>query len=188
MSEQDPNQKPNPPQDENIQGSDDAQSAEAQMQHDEEVVTDELAVIRTELEDTQQRLLRVSADYQNYIRRSHGNIESARQEQLADVAKSLLVVLDHFDRALEVDPAKTDTAGLLKGVQIVRDELVNALERFAIRQQKIKPGDEFVPGSHEAVMQQEVPDMEPGKVAAVLQAGYELGERTLRPAKVSVSK
>lgn len=184
MKEQDPNKQSNPPQDDQQPG----QPLEQEIAQEEQVVTDELATIRGELEDTQQRLLRVSADYQNYIRRSHGNIESARQEQLMDVAKSLLVVLDHFDRALEVDPATTDTASVLKGVQIVRDELLAALERFAVRQQQIKPGDEFVPGSHEAIMQQEVPDMPAGKIAAVLQKGYELADKPLRPAKVSVSK
>lgn len=149
---------------------------------------DELSAVKEELEQTQQRLLRVSADYQNYIRRANSNIEAARQEQLMDVAKSLLVVLDHFDRALEVDPAVTDTVSLLKGVQIVRDELLASLERFAIRKQRITSGDEFVPGRHEAVMQQQVPQMEAGRVAAVLQTGYELGDIVLRPAKVSVSQ
>lgn len=148
----------------------------------------EVDTLKKELEETQQRLLRVSADYQNFARRSQNNIESARQEQLGDMAKSLLVVLDHFDRAMAIDPEKTGTQSLLQGVQIVRDELLSTLERFAIRQQAIKPGEEFIPGKHEAVMQQEVQNMEPGLVAAVLQSGYELGDRTLRPAKVSVSK
>lgn len=148
----------------------------------------EVDTLKQQLEETQQRLLRVSADYQNFVRRSNNNIESARQEQLGDVAKSLLMVLDHFDRAMTIDPEKTGTQSLLQGVQIVRDELMGTLERFAIRQQNVKPGEEFIPGKHEAVMQQEVENMAPGLVAAVLQSGYELGDRTLRPAKVSVSK
>jgi len=149
---------------------------------------DEVNKLKADLEEANQRILRISADYQNFVRRSQANVETARQQQLMDVARSLLNVLDHFDRALEVDVQKVSAESLQQGVQIVRDELLSTLERFNIRVQAITPGDEFVPGKHEAIMQQEVEGMEPGKVAMVLQKGYELGDIALRPAKVSVSK
>jgi molecular chaperone GrpE len=153
-----------------------------------EVAADEVTQLKNQLEEAQQRILRISADYQNYVRRSQANIESARQHQLMDVAKSLLGVLDHFDRALEVDVEKVTAQSIQQGVQIVRDELLNTLARFDVRVQAIKPGDEFVPGKHEAIMQQDVAGMESGRIGMVFQKGYELGDITLRPAKVSVSK
>jgi molecular chaperone GrpE len=173
---------------ENPQTQDQAQDQAPEQTPADQQPVDEVTQLKADLEEANQRILRISADYQNFVRRSQANVESARQQQLMDVARSLLVVLDHFDRALEVNVEKVTAESIQQGVVIVRDELLTTLERFNIRVQAITPGDEFVPGKHEAIMQQEVEGMEPGKVAMVLQKGYDLGEIALRPAKVSVSK
>ena len=157
----------------------------------------QVATLQAELDDLQSRLLRLSADYQNYARRSQQNIDDAKQQQLMSLARGLLAVLDHFDRALEVDPKNAGSQGLLQGVQIVRDELHKLLEQWGIRKIAVQPGDVFNPLFHEAVMRQPAPTAEsgaasepgeaaPNRVAAVFQAGYTLGDKTLRPAKVSI--
>ncbi|MEX0775317.1 MAG: nucleotide exchange factor GrpE [Phycisphaeraceae bacterium] len=148
---------------------------------------DNVATLTRERDELKDRLLRTMADYQNYARRSQQNITEARQQALGDLARALLTVMDHFDRALEVDPEKTPTASVLQGVQIVHDELVRTLERFDIKLMEVKAGDEFDPARHEALMHEKVEGAEPHKVARVLQPGYLIDDKTLRPAKVSIT-
>ena len=155
----------------------------------------QIAGLQAELDDLQARLLRVSADYQNFARRSQQNIEDAKQQQLMSFARALLTVFDHFDRALEVDPQNTSSQSLLRGVKIVSDELYKLLEKWEIRKIAVNVGDAFDPLVHEAVMHQKAGDpgaggqaVKPGQVAGVLQSGYTLGDKTLRPAKVSIGQ
>lgn len=138
--------------------------------------------------EMESKYLRAAADLQNYAKRTRQNIADARQQQLMDVARALVTVLDHFDHALEVDPDSTSADALLKGVRIVRDELLGSLERFGVKRFEAKQGEQFDPNRHEAMMRQAVEGLEPDCVAAQLQPGYMLEEKTLRPAKVSVTE
>jgi molecular chaperone GrpE len=88
---------------------------------------------------------------------------------------------------LEIDPSKTSAESLLKGMQMVRDEFLKTLERHGVRRLDAKPGDEFDPRLHEALMRQAAPGLEPNHVAAQLQPGYTMGDRVVRAAKVSVA-
>ena len=144
--------------------------------------------LQKELGKVNARLLRVSADYQNYVRRSHQNVTNARDEQMIGVAKALVTVLDQFDRAIEVNCDETTTMSLLEGVKIVRDELLHALERFGVERLEVKCGEEFDPTRHEALMRQSAEDMDANHVVAQLQPGYLLGDKTIRPAQVSVAE
>lgn len=147
----------------------------------------QIAALQSQRDELQSKLLRSMADYQNYARRAQQNVAEAKQQQLMDVAKALVQVMDHFDRALEVDPQKTSTEALLKGVEMVRDELVKTLEKFGITRIEAKTGDEFDPQRHEALMRQPAEGVASNHVAAQFQPGYALGELTVRPAKVSVT-
>jgi molecular chaperone GrpE len=139
-----------------------------------------------ESEDLRQRLIRWQADFQNLQRRSAEEVLKARQWAEADFAKSLLVVLDHFDLALNVDPTTIDATTLLNGVKITYDELKKTLLARGI--EAFDPtGQPFDPHRHEAVMQEPRADVEPMIVLQCFQAGYQMGERLLRPAKVKVS-
>jgi molecular chaperone GrpE len=140
-----------------------------------------------ESEDLRQKLIRLQADFQNFQRRSAKEILDARQWAEGDFAKSLITVLDHFDLATNVDPAKTDAATLLQGVKITYDELKKVLASRGI--ETFDPANQpFDPHLHEAVMQEANGDVPPMTVLQTFQLGYRLGERILRPAKVKVSK
>ena len=165
----------------------DVRTAEAPVT-EPEVAVDPLVALEKERDELHERLLRVSADYQNYVRRSSQNVTAARDQQLIEIAKALITVLDHFDRALAVDPQKTTSASLLEGVQMVRDELLRALERLGIQRLNVKTGDAFDPNYHEALMRQPVEGVESDHVAEQLQPGYTLGEKTVRPAQVTVAE
>ena len=151
-------------------------------------VSENLAAMQRQVDELKDKLLRSVADYQNFARRSRQDVMEARDQAAFELARPLVDVVDHFDRALEVDPQKSNTETLLKGVRMVRDELIKTLEGFGVTRLNVRVGDEFNPKNHEALMQQESSDHAPNHVAALLQPGYAFKERTLRPAKVSVTK
>ncbi len=148
---------------------------------------DQLRVVQSELDDVKTRLLRVAADYQNYVKRSATAVEEARKYQLMEAMKPLLPVLDLFDKALKVDLEKTSAAALLEGMTLVRAELMKRLGELGVEPMVVNQGDVFEPERHEAMLHQAVEGLEANKVAAVFEPGYMLGERVLRPAKVSVT-
>lgn len=145
-----------------------------------------LARLQAERDELEARLLRTAADYQNYVRRSQQNLAADRQQQVFDMTRKLLTVLDHFDHAIAVDPKQTPAESLLQGVQMVRDELVKVLEGFGVTRFEAQPGETFDPQRHQALMRVADPNLKPGQVAQQFKAGYCLGEKTLRPAAVSV--
>lgn len=153
-----------------------------------ETVADDIKAVKAELEDTRNRLLRVSADFQNFVRRSEQNQVTAREQTTMSITRSLLTVLDHFDHALAVDPEKTTTGSLLQGVKMVRDELMRALENAGVQRIDVTAGEPFDPNRHEAMMREQREEIETGHVVNQLQPGYALGDKTLRPAKVSVAE
>jgi len=148
---------------------------------------DPLQSLRAERDALEEKWLRVHADYQNFVRRSEQNLIHAREQQVMEMAKALVTVMDHFDNALNVDPEKTNTQDVLTGVQIVRDELMNTLQRFGVQRIDAKNGEPFDPNRHEALMRQEQEGVDSDHVVSQLQPGYMLGDKTVRPAKVSVA-
>ncbi len=146
---------------------------------------DELAQQNAEL---QSKLLRAHADYQNFARRSQMNVMAAKDQQTGEMARDLLPALDQFDIALSVDPAKATAKSLLDGINMVRDELMRSLGKHGITRITAKKGDEFDPTRHEAMMRQKADGVVTNHIVAQLQPGYMLGQRTLRPVKVSVAE
>lgn len=144
--------------------------------------------LQKERDQLEERLARVSADYQNFVRRSQQEAITLRQAQMVDLAKSLTTVMDHFDHAMNVDIENTSTGDLMQGVHMVRDELLKTLEQFGVRRLDVEPGEEFDPNRHEAMMRQASDDVKTNHVVAQLQPGYTLGEMTVRPAKVTVAE
>ncbi|HEX8524935.1 MAG TPA: nucleotide exchange factor GrpE [Tepidisphaeraceae bacterium] len=134
-----------------------------------------------------QQLARVSADFKNAQRRLELDKQQAIQFANTGLIKSLLPILDNFERALEVDPAKTDVATLLKGMQIVHDQLVKTLVSQNVEVIAPEAGTPFDPKMHEALMQQPSDKYHEPTVLQLLQKGYGMQDRVLRPAQVIVS-
>ena len=134
-----------------------------------------------------EKLARAQADFQNSRKRLQAESDQRAQYANASLIKSLLPVIDNFERALSQDPSKTDTTTLLKGMQIVHDQWLNVLKQQQVREIAPQPGEPFDPSQHEALMQQESEHPE-GSVVQLFQKGYALHDRMLRPAQVSVSK
>jgi len=134
-----------------------------------------------------EKLARAQADFQNSRKRIQAEADQRAQYANASLIKSLLPVIDNFERALAQDPAKSDAATIVRGMQIVHDQWLNVLKQQQVQEIAPQPGEPFDPNRHEALLQQ--PSEHPeGSVVQVMQKGYALHDRTLRPAQVSVAK
>ncbi len=150
-----------------------------------------LATLETELADVKDRLLRALAEAENVRRRAQREREDTLKYAVAGFAKDLLSTADNLRRALdslpETEAADARTKGLLAGVAATERELLSAFERHGIR--RIDPkGERFDHNYHQAVFEVENSEQPPGTVVEVLQPGYVLHDRLLRPAMVGVAK
>lgn len=146
--------------------------------------------LQAERDDLYQRLARATADFKNTQRRIQGEADQRVQYANQSLIKSLLPVIDNFERALVQDASKVDAASILRGMQIVHDQWLSVLKQQLVNEIAPAPGDPFDPARHEALMQQDAPQYA-GKgqtVVQTLQKGYSLGDRVLRPAQVAVSR
>jgi molecular chaperone GrpE len=146
--------------------------------------------LQAEKDDLYQRLARVTAEFQNSRKRLETEMEQRMEYANANLIKSLLPVIDNFERALAVDPTKSDAASILKGLQLVHDQWMTVLKSQAVEEIAPQPGDPFDPARHQALMQiadDKYKDQGP-TVVQLMQKGYALNDRVLRPAQVGVSK
>jgi molecular chaperone GrpE len=133
------------------------------------------------------KLQRVTADFANYQKRMARNAEETRQWARAEMIRSILPAIDDFEQALEAGKTAQDVQSLLEGFKLVHDHLLAMLGKQQV-QTIATEGQKFDPAVHEAMLQQESTEHEPGMVMAELRKGYTMNGRTLRPARVTVSK
>jgi molecular chaperone GrpE len=139
------------------------------------------------------KLLRTLAEMENLRKRTEREISDARTYGVSNFARDVLAVADNMHRALEaIGPeARQQADGTLKtlieGIEMTERELLKVLSKNGVK--KFSPeGEKFDPNLHEAMYEMPTTDLPAGHVAQVMQAGYMLGERVLRPAMVGVSK
>jgi molecular chaperone GrpE len=137
------------------------------------------------------RLLRALAEAENVRRQADRTITEARQYAVTELARELLTVVDNLQRTVEAaqkhSRASAESSALLEGVQAALRAFLQTLERFGVRPIDAR-GKSFDPNFHEAVMQVDDSSSPPGTVTQVLQQGYTIHNRLLRPARVAVSK
>jgi len=159
----------------------------------EDAGMDPLEALQTENAELKDRALRTMAEMENLRRRTEKEIKDARQYAVSGFARDMLTVSDNLRRALEALPeddrknADAGVASLIEGVEMIERDLLNQLEKNGVK--KLNPeGQKFDPNFHQAMF--EVPNTEVpnNTVVQVVQAGYVIGERVLRPAMVGVSK
>lgn len=131
--------------------------------------------------------MRTLADFKNFQRRSAENESRAVVSGATRVLRALLPVIDHFELALQQKHDQMTVEQLAAGVDMVRQELMKALQSCGMQRIDPQPGDDFDPQRHEAVMHQPSDEHEAGSVVNTLQPGYALDEMILRPAKVAIA-
>ncbi|MEO1079735.1 MAG: nucleotide exchange factor GrpE [Pseudomonadota bacterium] len=147
-----------------------------------------LARLEEELEQARDAALRATADAQNAKRRAEQDVEKARKYALERFCSELLPVVDNLERALEAAPRDDEAVRpIAEGVELTLKSFMDALQKFQI--EALDPaGEPFDPELHQAMSMVENPDAEPNTVLAVMQKGYTLNGRLVRPAMVMVSK
>lgn len=149
-------------------------------------LTAEIESLKKDSDDLNNRLLRAQADFENFRRRTNKEKADARKYRAQDLASDLLEILDNFKRALDVETASEDGSALKKGMEMVLGKFETALKKEGVEEID-SLGKPFDPNFHQAVMQEESQEHEAGTVIQVLQAGYTLNGRVIRPAMVKVS-
>jgi molecular chaperone GrpE len=154
---------------------------------------DPVAALEAEKTDLKDKLLRTLADMENLRRRTEREVADARSYAVTSFARDMLTVADNVRRAIESVPdearagAEGAFKGLLEGIDLTERDLLNTLERHGVR--KLDPQNQkFDPNVHQAMFEVPNPDVPSGTVVQVVQTGYVIGDRVLRPALVGVAK
>ncbi len=154
----------------------------------------ELEELRSEVENLQKekdelfgRLQRVSADYANFQKRVPKQISDTIAYEKEKIIKTLLPILDNFERTLKNTHLSENVDSLVNGVKIIYDQMLDILELHGVEQVKAA-GEVFDPALHEAIMQKAEPEKEENIVLEELQKGYTLNGRVIRPCRVIVNK
>ena len=154
-----------------------------------EVLERRIEALEQEKAQLEERYLRLQADFDNHRKRTLREKQEALSYGHENVVKDVLGVVDNLDRAIEHATASSgaDFEGMLQGVELVRRELFGVLVKHGVSAIEAE-GEGFDPQIHEALAQLEDDRVPAGRVARMLQKGYRLRDRLLRPARVMVSK
>ena len=169
--------------DEIIEGSDEMQPQETE---DTQTLDERFAELEQELADARDAQLRAIADFQNYKRRSYEEAIKTRELATLALVEKLLPLLDNFERSLAAAEGGASPEAVLEGVRLMQRQLVSALNDVNVRPIEAV-GQTFDPNYHEAVAGEASEEPE-GTVLEVIEPGYTMGSRVLRPAKTRVSK
>ncbi len=147
-----------------------------------------LAAAQSTVADQKDSVIRAKAEVDNIRRRAAQDVEKARKFALEKFAGEMLTTVDNLERALQsIDKEDESNKAIIEGVELTLQGLITSLEKFGVK--AVDPQDQpFNPDLHQAMSMQEVPDVAPNTVIAVMQKGYELNGRLIRPAMVMVSK
>jgi len=154
---------------------------------------DELAALRAEAAEFKDRMLRALADAENTRRRAERDKQDASQYAITKFARDVLSVADNFQRAIEALPADAranlspQAKSVIEGVEATERQLLATLERHGVKPIDTSDG-RFDPNLHQAIAEVPGEGKPPGSIVSVVQVGYQIGDRLLRPAMVTVAR
>jgi molecular chaperone GrpE len=160
-----------------------ADKVKNQVDHGTKILKDEIASLSD-------RLLRAAAETENMRKRYEKQIEEAKSYAINNFAKDLLSVSDNLSRALEFSPAEMsdEVKNILQGVEMTRQEMKNIFIKYGLKEICPGQGEKFDYNLHYAVTQVPNADYPVGTILELVQKGYSIGDRLLRPATVTVTK
>ncbi|MBD3801950.1 MAG: nucleotide exchange factor GrpE [Thioclava sp.] len=150
---------------------------------------DELEALRAERDEFRDRFMRALADAENARKRADKERQEASNYGGTRLARDMLPVFDALSRALEAanDEVRAQAGALVEGVELTQRELLNVFGRHGITAVKPELGEKFDPQMHEAMFEAPVPGTKAGDIIQVMENGFMIHDRLLRPAKVGVS-
>lgn len=152
-----------------------------------EKLQQELEAVRKEKDEVFARLQRVSADYANFQKRVPKQVNDSVGYERERILKSLLPVLDNFERTLKAEASSQNLDAFVKGVEIIRDQMLGVLKAHGVEPIQAV-GERFDPERHEAMLRKHEIDQPDDVVLEEYQTGYKLEDRILRPSRVAVNK
>lgn len=170
----------------NIENKENEDLIEEDISENEDLELDQLLQSKdNEISEITNQLLRLQADFINFRKRAEKDKESTIAYAVESFASDLLSTLDNFQRAIESEPNKDNS--FYEGVEMIYIELIKKLSKHGVEEIE-SLGKDFDPTFHHAILMEESDEYEEGKVTEVLQKGYILKDKVIRPAMVKVAK
>jgi len=144
--------------------------------------------LKSEVDEKTDQWLRSRADFENYKKRVLRDATRTKQDAMINILKIFLEISDDLERALKHSPEDKNAQGWVDGIGLIYQKLLNKMKNQGVERMEVNPGDEFDPNIHEAITQEDHPDFEDGQIIEVLQPGYKISDRIIRPAMVRVAK
>ena len=151
---------------------------------EEKKINDKIEELQKQIDEKDDKYKRLQAEYSNYMRRTQQEKETIGLFANEKIIGELIPVLDSMERAIDACTDKEDN--MYKGIELVHKQLIDSLQKFGV-EEIAALNEEFDPNLHLAVMQESVEGVEPNKVVMVLQKGYKLKTKVIRPTMVKVS-
>lgn len=151
---------------------------------EEKKINDKMEELERQVEEKEDKYKRLQAEYSNYIRRTQEEKQTIGIFANEKIITELIPVIDSMERAMDAFADKEDD--MYKGIELVHKQLIDCLQKFEVEEIKAL-NEDFDPNLHLAVMQESVDGVEPNKVVMVLQKGYKLNTKVIRPTMVKVS-
>jgi molecular chaperone GrpE len=171
---------------EEVVGETSAETEET-VANEETNVEAEIQKLQAEVEEKENKYLRLHADFENYKRRALLDQQSMMTYRAQSIITDLLPVLDNFERALQVESTDEQTKSILQGLDMVYRQLVEAVKKEGVEEIPAL-GEQFDPNVHQAVMQESDPSKESNEIIQEFQKGYKLKDRVIRPSMVKVNQ
>ena len=151
---------------------------------EEKKINDKIEELQKQIDEKDDKYKRLQAEYSNYMRRTQQEKETIGLFANEKIIGELIPVLDSMERAIDACTDKDDN--MYKGIELVHKQLIDCLQKFGV-EEIAALNEEFDPNLHLAVMQESVEGVEANKVVMVLQKGYKLKTKVIRPTMVKVS-
>ena len=168
--------------------ADDGQTMIALTIDEYDTLEKELESLQAQVDEHQDGWLRTRADFDNYKKRVQRDTARTYQDAMASTIKTFLVIADDLERALKDKPKGSEAAGWVEGIELIYQKLLNQIKNQGVEQMDVNPGDEFDPNIHEAITQEEHPEYAEGQIIDIVQPGYCISDRIIRPAMVRVAR
>ncbi len=188
MSKENHENEAKKPQDGKNNPADDGQAMIALTYDEYDALEKELESLQAQVEEQQDGWLRTRADFDNYKKRVQRDSARGYQDAMASTVRTFLAVADDLERALKDKPQDQQVTGWVDGIELIYQKLINQMKNQGVERMDVNPGDTFDPNIHEAITQEEHSEFSDGQIIDVVQPGYRISDRIVRPAMVRVAR
>lgn len=148
----------------------------------------EIESLQEQIEEQKDGWLRTRADFDNYKKRIQRDAARSYQDAMTSVVKLFLSAADDLERALKNKPQGNEIESWISGIELIHQKLITQMKNLGVVRIDVNPGDEFDPNIHEAITQEDHDKFKEGQIIDVVQPGYRISDRIIRPAMVRVAK